>query len=126
MNRLLASLLLLALPAVAGVAPVKWDASTASDVVKYRIYVGTNNLVSPTNCIGWLDVGTNTTAKVEAESGTWFLTATAWTVTAESKQSNVHIVSIPDAPTNFATLAVERSINLTNWMEVYRVKITTP
>ena len=127
MMRFIASLLLLTLPAGAGTVRLTWDASPDAGVLGYRIYAGTNTPLSTTNALGVVDAGTNLTATVTAtNAGRWYFIATAYTRDAESQPTPEIAVVFPSPPANFATLAIEASVNATNWMQVYRLIITSP
>lgn len=122
----LALILALSLSASAGTVRLVWNASP--DVVQgYRIYAGTNSPVTVTNAVGVIDVGTNRTASVTAtNAGRWYFMATAYANGVESDPSNEIAVVFPAPPRTLATVAIESSVNATNWMEIYRLKITTP
>lgn len=121
-----AALLLIALTAASGTVRLAWMASPDA-VQGYRIYAGTNSPLTITNAVGVMDVGTNLTATVTAtNAGRWYFCATAYTRDAESQPTPEIAVVFPSPPANFATLAIEASVNATNWMQVYRIKITTP
>jgi len=125
----LAALLLLAIAAVAqaGTVRLAWDASPDASVLGYRIYAGTNSPLSTTNALGRMDTGTNLTATVTATTaGRWYFIATAYNRDAESDPTPESAVVFPEAPRTLGTLAIEASIAATNWMQVYRLKITTP
>jgi len=122
----LAVLLALSLSASAGTVRLVWNASP--DVVQgYRIYVGTNSPLTTSNAVGIVDVGTNLTATVTAtNAGRWYFVATAYTREAESAPTPELSAVFPAPPRTLATVAIESSITATNWMEIYRLKITTP
>lgn len=121
-----AALLLIALTAAAGTVRLAWMASPDA-VQGYRIYAGTNSPLTITNAVGVMDVGTNLTATVTAtNAGRWYFCATAYTRDAESQPTPEIAVVFPSPPANFATLAIEASVNATNWMQVYRLIITSP
>lgn len=124
--RLALTLLLTASTAIAGTVRMQFTPSPDANVT-YRIYAGTNSPLTTTNALGWTLIGTNTTATVNVETaGRWYFFATALNSEAESERSNELAVYVPKAPKELATMTVEGSINATNWMEVYRIKITTP
>ena len=121
-----AALLLIALTATSGTVRLAWMASPDA-VQGYRIYAGTNSPLTITNAVGVMDVGTNLTATVTAtNAGRWYFCATAYTRDAESQPTPEIAVVFPSPPANFATLAIEASVNATNWMQVYRLIITSP
>jgi len=121
-----AALLLIALTAASGTVRLAWMASPDA-VQGYRIYAGTNSPLTITNAVGVMDVGTNLTATVTAtNAGRWYFCATAYTRDAESQPTPEIAVVFPSPPENFATLAIEASVNTTNWMQVYRLRITSP
>lgn len=124
--RLCSVLLLIALPAVAGTVRLVWSPSATADVT-YRIYASTNAAFGVTNALGFQDVGTNLTATATTETaGKWYFLATSRTPTAESAPSNVEMAVVPEPPGTLGTLAIEASLAGTNWMQVYRLKITSP
>ena len=127
MIRLLAILLMLALSSSAGTVRLTWDASPDAGVIGYRIYAGTNSPLSTTNAICMVDAGTNLAATVTTtNAGRWYFIATAYNRDAESVPTPELAVTFPSPPSRLATLAIEGSLSGTNWMQLYRLNITTP
>lgn len=124
--RLALIILLCSLSAFAGTVRLAWSPSPDA-VAGYRIYAGTNSPLTVSNAVGVLNAGTNLTATVTAtNAGRWYFIATAYTHDSESQPTPEIAVVFPSPPENFATLAIEASVNTTNWMQVYRLRITSP
>lgn len=129
--RILICLMLCSLSCFASEVKLAWNASPSPNV-GYRLYAGTNSLLTATNLtlqsLVKLDAKQSLGATVrDLDSGNWFFVATAYNTNTlvESAASNELIISVPVKPANMRSVVVQwqGTVSGTNWLDAAYFKL---
>ena len=122
MNHILAILLSLALPALAGTATIAWDTNPEPDIAGYKVYYGT----ASRTYTEIVDIGNVTTVDLVLSEGVYFLNVTAYNVSGLESDFSEELAFTMPSPAAAWVVEIQASTDLVNWTVIATVPAGAP